>query len=332
MKRILSIFKRDLQNSFRDNLLLYMIIMPIILTIGLKFFIPSTQSASSQFALNEALGNEVIEEFKEYGKVEIYSSNEEIKDRVNDIDDIAGITKNEEGNFELILEGNEDYETERVPKMIINDLQGVYLDTVNFEINDIGATTSPIALYGALSIMVTAIMLGGVTTGFNIIDEKESGTIKALSVTPMTKFQFIMGKSFLGLVLPIVHVFIIVWIIGIFTPNSFLLLLMTVVSSLISLLIGFFIGVISNNQISGIANMKGIFVLLSLSVIGAMLLPLDKHIFLYWSPIYWSFMGIKDILLNDVTSTKLLINIGAILGITGIVYLSIKNKIKEGLS
>ena len=43
-------------------------------------------------------------------------------------------------------------------------------------------------------------------------------------------------------------------------------------------------------------------------------------------------MGIKDILLNDVTSTKLLINIGAILGLTGIVYLSTKNKIKQGLS
>jgi len=70
VKRILSIFKRDVKSGARDFLLLYIILAPVIIAIGLRFFIPSVNAISFQFALDEKLNSEVFEAFDRYGKVE----------------------------------------------------------------------------------------------------------------------------------------------------------------------------------------------------------------------------------------------------------------------
>lgn len=331
MRRILAIFSRDIKNSFRDYLVLYMIIAPFLLAIGLNFFIPSAQSASLQFALNEKVGEKIISEFERYGEVQVYPTDEEVKERVNDIDDVAGITKNEKGNFQLILEGNESHDTEVIPQMIIRDILSEQKVDVEYKISDIGAKGSPIAIIGSISVIMMAVLIGGVVIGFNIIEEKEVNTIMAMNVTPMTKLEFIIGRSIIGIIIPIIQVYGILWILGMLDVNKSMILVMTLVSSLIGLLIGFFMGVISSNQISGIANMKGIFIVVSLAIVGAILLPESKHFILYWIPTYWSFMGFKGILLNTITWNQLFIYIGSILGLNFIILLLLKGKIRKGL-
>lgn len=319
-------------NSFRDYLMLYMFIAPILLTIGFSFFIPSVQSASLQFAVDENLDREVIKEFEKYGKVEKYNSIEEIKDRVNDVDDVAGITKNNEGKFQVILEGNESHDTEVIPQMIIKDMMRENKLNIDLNVTDIGVKRSPVALIGAISIIQMAVLIGGVTIGFNIIEEKQSNTIKALNVTPMTKLEFIIGRSIVGIVLPIIHVYIVLWILGMLNVNKMMVLVMTIVSSLIGILIGFLIGVISNNQITGITNMKAVFIIVSLSIIGALLLPESKHFLLYWAPPYWSFIGFRDILLNNITWGQIGVYASWILGLTFIIFLLFRKKISRGLA
>lgn len=332
IKRILSIFKRDMLNSFRDYLILYMFIAPILLAVGFSFFIPSVQSASIQFAVDKSLGEEVIQEFEKYGRVEIYETIEEIENRVNDVDDIAGIVKNNQGEFQVILEGNESHDTEVIPQMIIRDMMRENRADVDWKLSDIGVKRSPIALIGAISIIQMAVLIGGVTIGFNIIEEKESDTIKALNVTPMTKLEFIIGRSIVGIVLPVIHVYIVLWILGMLNVDKIMVLVMTIVSSLIGILIGFLIGIISSNQITGIANMKAVFIVVSLSIIGVLLLPEGKQFLLYWSPPYWSFIGFRDILLNNITWNQLGIYAGWILGLTFIIFLVLRKKIIRGLA
>ncbi len=122
MKRIVSIFTRDLKNSLRDNILLYSLVAPIILALIFKFFIPNAQSAALQFAVHSDISTEVVEEFEKYGEVEMYSSMKEIEDRVNEIDDLAGIKVDTEDNYSIILQGNESHDVEVIPKMIIRDI------------------------------------------------------------------------------------------------------------------------------------------------------------------------------------------------------------------
>jgi ABC-2 type transport system permease protein len=45
---------------------------------------------------------------------------------------------------------------------------------------------------GILAILVT--MIGGFLTALNIVKEKEVGTIEQINVTPIKKYQFILGK------------------------------------------------------------------------------------------------------------------------------------------
>ncbi|RKD32975.1 ABC transporter permease [Thermohalobacter berrensis] len=332
MRRILSIFKRDILSSFRDYIILYMIIAPILLTIGFRFFIPSAQSAGLQFAVDAKLDTEIVNEFKKYGDVELYGTVDEIKTRVENIDDIAGITKNENGEFVLILQGNEAHDTKEIPKMIIREIISNEDLNVEFKVNSLGLEESPVATIGTISLILIAILIGGIIIGFNIIEEKEANTLKALNVTPMTKFEYIIGKSITGLILPIIHVFLILWILGITEVDNTMVLIMTLASSLVGIVVGFVVGIISSNQITGIANMKIIFLILSLTIIGAILLPQSKHFLLYWAPPYWIFTGFKGILLNTATWGNLINYIGWIIGLTFIIYIILRGKIKKGLA
>lgn len=332
MKRMLAIFKRDISSSTRDFLIVYMIIAPILLAVGLKFFIPSAASASLQFALNEKLGSEVVEEFEKYGRVETYSSEEEIKDRVSKIDDIAGISINDEGNFKIILEGNEAHDTKEIPRKIIRNIVSNEEMDVNYVIKDIGIQMSPIAWIGGISLIITAITMGGILIGLNIIEEKESKTIKALNVSPMSRLEFILGKSFIGIIIPIVDVFIILWILNMLDVNLYMILVMTLVSSIIGVIVGFLIGVTSPNQIAGIANMKLLFLVVGMSIIGAILIPQSKHFFLYWAPTYWAFMGLKGIILKTMTWAQLGVYIIWIFGLTALIFLLLKKRIRKGLA
>lgn len=332
MRRMLAIFKRDISSSTRDFLIVYMIIAPILLAVGLKFFIPSAASASLQFALNEKLGSEVVEEFEKYGRVETYSSEEEIKDRVSKIDDIAGISINDEGNFKIILEGNEAHDTKEIPRKIIRNIVSNEAMDVNYVIKDIGIQMSPIAWIGGISLIITAITMGGILIGLNIIEEKESKTIKALNVSPMSRLEFILGKSFIGIIIPIVDVFIILWILNMLDVNLYMILVMTLVSSIIGVIVGFLIGVTSPNQIAGIANMKLLFLVVGMSIIGAILIPQSKHFFLYWAPTYWAFMGLKGIILKTMTWARLGVYIIWILGLTALIFLLLKKRIRKGLA
>ena len=124
MKRVLSIFKRDVKSGTREFLLLYIILAPILIAIGLRFFIPSVNAISFQFALDEQINSEVVEIFEKYGKVETLEGRIAIEDRVNKVDDIIGITRNIEGKFVIILEGNEKENSKYIAHQILNKLEG----------------------------------------------------------------------------------------------------------------------------------------------------------------------------------------------------------------
>lgn len=332
MRRILSIFKRDISNSLRDSILVYMLIAPILLTIGFKFFIPSAQSASLQFAIDERVGKEVIEEFDRYGKVEVYSSVEDIKERVKNIDDITGITQGKDSGYQLILEGNETHDSVEISKMIIRSLIVNRKSNLNYIISDIDTKTSPLATYGTIFLLLMTILVSGVVIGFNIIEEKESNTLMALNVTPMKKIEFIIGKSITGIILPVIQAYIMLWILGwLNSINNLMVLVLIITSSLIGIITGFIIGVISSNQMVGITNMKIINFIISLIIIGAILLPKDKQFFLYWAPPYWFYIGLKGILLNTITWAKLGIYVVWIIGTVSFIFGLLKNKIRKGL-
>lgn len=330
MNRIYWIFRRDMKSSVREFLLLYIIIAPLLITIGLRFFIPSVNSISLQFALDEKLSKTTTQEFSQYGKIEIFKDVVNITKRVNKVDDIIGITLSEGEKYQVIMQGNEKEGLDYTAYQIINNLNNDSSD-ISISFSDIGSTKPELTIYGCTFLIIMAIIMAGMVIGLNIIEEKEAKTVDALNVTPMNKFEFILGKSIVGFLIPIVEAFIIIWILGLNDINFGMMLILTIVSSLITIIFGFLIGVLSSNQIAGIANFKFLLIIVSASCIGAMLLPESLQKFLYWSPLYWSTIGMIKIVTNTATWSNIWAYTTWIIGLTIIIFSIFKGKIKKGL-
>lgn len=332
LRRISAIFRRDLKSGTREFLLLYMMLAPVVLAVLFRFFIPSVNTISYTFAVEEALGEEVISEFDKYGTVEVMKNRAAVEDRVLKIDDVVGIIRSAEGEIALVLEGNETGALEYVAREIVYELTHPDTAELEFSTSDIGKGRSPLLVYGAVGMITMAVTLGGMFIGLNIVEEKESGTISALSASPMRRWEFIVGKSLVGLVFPVIHTFAVLWIFGITWVDPWKVIFLTLISSLLAVVLGFLIGVLSGNQLAAIANIKGLFVIVSGSFLGYILLSESRHFFLYWSPVYWSIKGFYQMVTSQISWTVLGQYSLWILGLTAVVFVLSSGRIRRGLS
>lgn len=105
---------------------------------------------------------------------------------------------------------------------------------------------------GILVILVT--LIGCYVTALNLVREKEIGTIEQVNVTPIKRWQFLLGKMIpfwlLGITEFIAGLVIMKFIFGISIQGSVPLLLgITAIYLLVMLGLGFFISSVSENQL-----------------------------------------------------------------------------------
>jgi len=105
---------------------------------------------------------------------------------------------------------------------------------------------------GILVILVT--LIGAYVTALNIVREKEIGTIEQMNVSPIKKWQFLLGKMvpfwILGMAEFIIGLFLMKFVFGISVQGSIgVLLLCTTIYLLVMLGLGFFISLVSRNQL-----------------------------------------------------------------------------------
>ncbi|MGB9812241.1 MAG: ABC transporter permease [Thermovenabulum sp.] len=325
MRRIFNIFKRDLSGSLRDSLLLYMIAAPVILALVLRFFIAGADTAALQFAVDKNVEGKIIEELRKYGSVEVFDDGKGVEKRIWGADDIAGIIKVGD-EYRIIFEGNESNDTKELSQMIMQDILYHKDIEVNFMVKDLGRKNSPVAVVEAASLFLMLFALCGAVIGFNIIEEKESQTLSALSVTPMKGYEYIIGKSLIGILIPLILGYVLIWLLGIKNVDSGKLFVMTLCGTIIAVLVGFIVGSLSSNQIAGIANLKVLGIILSGSVVGALMLPEGKQIFLYWIPVYWSFKGFYGIFIGNITWRQIIIYNAWVMGLCFLIFIIFKRK------
>ena len=115
-----------------------------------------------------------------------------------------------------------------------------------------------------LIILVT--LIGAYITALNIVREKELGTIEQVNVTPIKKWQFLLGKMIpfwiLGIAEFCIGLVIMKLVFGISIQGSLLLLLgLTAVYLLVMLGLGFFISSVSRNQLQAMFIVFFLFIL-----------------------------------------------------------------------
>jgi ABC-2 type transport system permease protein len=294
MKRILNIFNRDIKNSLRDNLLIYVLFMPIVMTLLLSVFFPETRSATVSIVVQQDMEQSFVQELENYGNVEIVATRKKLESRVNDFDDAIGIVR-EKGQYTIITQGNEGQESSLLPMIILDKVldptEGVKVTTTL-----IGERSLSVKKIISVFLLMMGIMIGAMVIGFNIVEDKSSSVINALSVAPLTKVQFIIGRSILGAFINILQTFVIMAIVG-GGQFNFLHIFITILSSLcITTIMGFYIGGTSNDQISAIANMKIGNLFFMLVPAASMLIQESKHFLLYPFPTFWIYKSFRAIL------------------------------------
>lgn len=105
---------------------------------------------------------------------------------------------------------------------------------------------------GILVLLLT--MIGGFITALNIVTEKEIGTIEQINVTPMKKWQFILGKLIpfwiVGIVVFTIGLIAMYVVYGIFPEGSLLVLYLFAAVYLVALMgFGLLISTFSNTQL-----------------------------------------------------------------------------------
>jgi ABC-2 type transport system permease protein len=332
LKKILAVTGRDLKSGLRDTMILYILIAPILLAVILKGMVPSVGSSIVHMAVDDSVSSEVVQYLEEHGKVERFDSADAMMKRIQAIDDIFGIQQDGE-TFKIIREGNETEGVEILLQEILNAYANQDLDIpVLVRVSDVGWKLPPLKQYGADFIVVFMSVFGGMIILMNLVEEKAANTLSAMNVTPISRVGFVIGKGLLGLIIPIFHAFAVLLILEFEGLNYAMVSVVVASIALISVIIGFTIGVMNDNVISAAASMKALFIPILASVFGAIFLADKWHPLLYWSPFYWAYDSINRIILQEATWGIVLRNSGIILVITAAVFALLSKRIARGLN
>lgn len=330
MKRILFIARRDLKSGLRDFLVVYLFLAPVLFALLLRLIAGGVAASPLRVAVFED-GAAITSALTDYAHVEQFVTREALLERVLRLDDVLGVVATSAGH-ELVAEGNEMPGTDAAVRLVLYRLgaeEGALPAIV--AISDIGFTLSPLILQGGLLLLIMTTVFGGMLILLNLIEEKMSNTLSAMNVTPASRLEFILGKGLLGFLTPVVGGSMAVYLLGFRDFNLGMFLVSMVSLAFISLIIGFLVGVTNDEPISGIAAMKGVFVPVLASVLGATLLAERWQFVLYWSPFYWGYLNMNAILLGNATWGEVLRNSTIILVITGIVFAALRPRIARGL-
>jgi len=293
MKAILNLLRQDLATALRDNIVLYMIVSPLLLALLVRLFLPSVEATGLTIALSGQVGDDLTAALEDYAVVEIFDTDEEVVARVEQNDAVPGVIL-EEGEVVLLFEGNE-------PEAIIEAGKAVLTAVTaperlfEYEARSIGESSSLFREILILSLIMLALLLGGVASGFNIIDEKDTRAVSALAVTPLGLHRYIIART-LGAVIVASLVTTGTALILSGTAINYLLLTIAIAAStLIIAALTLTVGGFANNQVSAIAVIKVLMPIYLALPIVSLFVPERWQLIFYPLPNYWQFQMLRSI-------------------------------------
>lgn len=332
IKKIILIFQRDLKTSVRNFITLYILVVPVIFAIMINVFSPGINDTTVEIALLAEENQQQSEYFKQFAKVELLDTVEDIENRVRKRDNIIAVMPNDSDEYYILTQGNEpDYIVDYVRNLITFDYYNIGTEDSIAEIIDFGRDIPPLKKTMVNTAIIFTSILGGMIIALNIVEEKVDNTISAIHLSPVSRMEFIAGKSMIGLVVPIIGTFLILFITGFRSINYFYALLMVGTSCIISILIGFIEGINNDDVMNAAGNMKMLFLPLFGSIAGEELLADKWQILFYWIPFYWTYKGNDLILSSSGSFLDIIKYAGIVLGISVFVFLVLAPRIRKGL-
>ena len=278
--------RQDLTNSLRDNMVAYMMVAPLLLALGAKFFLPSLDDVKMRIALDSStIEVGLIEKFSEFGLIEVFDNRQEVERRIEKNDDVIGFVK-EEGEYRIILEGNEE-EGEEIGEILIYAVTSA--EPVASYTHVETSEKSLVTQYGAAVFILSCTLLASLIAGMNIVHDKETGAIKALAVSPLRLAEYTISKALFSAILGLILVIGSSIILLGFKLDYGMILIGFLFSIGIPIIIGYLVGGLADTQIQAMAVLKILLFAYLTIPIASIFVPRAWHFLFYILPNYWMF-------------------------------------------
>ena len=332
LNKIWTIFKRDLNVNLKEFISLYILVVPILFAVLINIFSPGINDTTVNLALIKGENTVQVAYLEQFAKIELFENTAEIKNRVEKRDPIIGIIPENDGYY-LMTQGDEPEGIIDYAKLLNSFYElGINVEDSTSEIIEFGRTVPPLKkILVNISILFISI-LAGMLIALNIVEEKVENTLSAINVTPTSRSTFILGKSVMGVLFTLVGSIALIMLTGFGTINLLQLLLILIVTSSLSILVGFIQGVTNKDIMSAAGSIKLLFLPLIAGVLAIEMLGDKWQKFFYWNPFYWAYKG-NDVILSQMgTWGQIFMYAGIVLLLSGIVYLLLAPKIRKGLN
>ena len=330
-RRIWTIFKRDLKVNSKDFISLYIFVVPILFAVLINLFAPGINDTTINLALIEGENQSQVEYLEQFANIELFENVDEVKERVKKRDAIIGIIP-ENGEYYIMTQGNEPKGVVDYAKVLKSFQElDINVEDSNGELIEFGRTVPPLKKTLVNTSILFISILGGMLIALNIVEEKVDNTLSAINLTPTSRITFVLGKSAMGILLSIFGSIALILITGFGNINILQLLLVILITSLLSILVGFIQGLTNKDIISAAGSIKLLFLPLIAGVLAIEMLGDKWQKFFYWNPFYWAYKGNDVILSQSGTWVQILMYSGIVLILCGLVYIFLAPKIRKGL-
>ena len=329
-RRIFNLLQQDWTNAVRDNILLYMMIAPILLAVGARFFLPSLNENQYTFAVQAGMDTQLVERLDLIGNLEVMETSELVKERVLRSDDVPGLIL-VNGKPTLVMEGNEGEEALTMQLVIEQALSGDSLAEYTLT-QSATSSRSLLKEYGAIIFILMNTLLGSLMMAFNIIEDKESKAMRALGVSPLSMLELTIARGLFALGISLVMVLISTTLLLGTQINYGLLIIGFFFSIALPVLSGYVIGGVADSQLKAIAILKFYFlVYLTLPII-TIFIPQTSHFYFYWLPNYWMWHTFEQLFIGNLGGPGFwlsgLITLGSSLLLVVIVFPFLRRQLK----
>ncbi len=311
IKRIFNFIAKEFASAMRNNMIVYILLFPVIIAVGMRLFLPSLQNMKLTVAVEKAVDDTVIEGLKQYANVEIYHTAQQVEKRVEKSDDVAGFIKSGESHT-ILLEGNEGEEAELIASTLLSLILSKE-PKATFEHVSLGKSGSVLREYVASLLLLMAVLIGGFIVGLNIVDEKESKAIRALSVTPLRLYELMLAHGGMCLISSVVIGIVSTFIIMGAESNYGRVVTAMMTTAGIGLFLGYLIGGFADNLISAVAVIKSLMLAFLGIPIASVYVPTDFQWIFYIFPHYWGFQAYLNIFSKSLAHVDFAVANGATL-------------------
>ena len=211
MKQLVQLFLFDVKSSMKSFMGGYIIIVPMVILIILRMFLPSVANTTSTIAVvtegPNAVEQGLIDELDAFADVKRYDTIDEMERKLRGTGSAEGLYWDPDADqFVSVVERTRESNTifsvaARVVRQYTYQMDNPnapritrYSYGVPEELSD-RTKTSPVATVGGSIFFAFMIIISGFLIGLNIITDKEMGTIQAIRISPADRVDYFLGKS-----------------------------------------------------------------------------------------------------------------------------------------